>query len=209
MWAYRWTDGQLPLCWLVFLCHVTVGVWNRQWSGWSEPVSGQHGEARPSAPGYFLLIHPLLSGLQLPECDGVADRQREALFHHGALWEGQPPHPLLRVHGAGSGLLPALLPDLQDTTVTPHMCCSGRDFCFVKPRGSGGRSRRTWGLSCCDCGWWCLSQPNSSWIHKHVINPIISPTFKSCCQGWSHRCGRWRVNASDGMWLPVDGGLQH
>lgn len=84
---------------------------------------------------------PLLSGLQLPECDRSADGQREAFLHHGAVWEGQPPYSVLRVHGAGPGLLPALLPDLQDTAVTsaPHICCTGRDFYFVKQRGSAQR----------------------------------------------------------------------
>lgn len=81
---------------------------------------------------YLLMIDPLLSGLQLPECDRSADWQREAFFHHGAVWEGQPPYSVLRVHGAGPGLLPALLPDLQDTAVTSA-------FYFVKQRGSGER----------------------------------------------------------------------
>lgn len=80
----------------------------------------------------LVMTDSLLLGLQLHECDRSADRQREAFFHHGAVWEGQPPYSVLRVHGAGPGLLPALLPDLQDTAVTS-------DFYFVKHRGGGER----------------------------------------------------------------------
>lgn len=82
------------------------------------------------------MVDPLLSGLQLPECNRSAERQRKAFFHHGAVWEGQPAYSVLRVGGAGPGLLPALLPDLQDTAVTsaPTTCCTGTDFYFVHQR---------------------------------------------------------------------------
>lgn len=89
----------------------------------------------------LLMIDPLLSGLQLPECDGSAERQREAFFHHGAVWQGQPAYSVLRVCGAGPGLLSALLPDLQDSAVTsaPHICCSGAEFYSVRQRGGSER----------------------------------------------------------------------
>lgn len=123
----------------------------------------------------------LLLGLQLPECDRSADRQREAFFHHGSVREGQPPDSVLRVHGAGPGLLPALLPDLQDTAVTS-------DFCFAQRRGGGernlheeptGRTNLLW-LAADTWTYGCLSQLNFCFYH------IITQTFlkRLLLTGW-------------------------
>lgn len=128
---------------------------------------------------YLLMIDPLLSGLQLPECDRSADWQREAFFHHGAVWEGQPPYSVLRVHGAGPGLLPALLPDLQDTAVTS-------DFYFVKQRGREKTLGQLGGVTC--CAWLmmrettsCLSQLNLCMYH--IITNISKATVVSLTGG--------------------------
>lgn len=68
---------------------------------------------------FFLLLLLLLpSGLELPECDGSAERQRQAFFHHGPLGARQPPHLVLRICGPGAGLLPALLHGFQDPALT-------------------------------------------------------------------------------------------
>ncbi|KAA8594343.1 hypothetical protein FQN60_005177 [Etheostoma spectabile] len=75
----------------------------------------------PSSPRRYRnieLVSDWLAGLKLPECDGPAERQREALLHHGPIGQRQPPHPLLRLRGPGPGLLPAVLLDLQDSALT-------------------------------------------------------------------------------------------
>lgn len=122
-------------CWLVSVLWQLAFEIDREADDQNDYLDNmvRNGRFRHLSVSHCLLItDSLLLGLQLHECDRSAVRQREAFFHHGAVWEGQPPYSVLRVHGAGPGLLPALLPDLQDTAVTS-------DFYFVKRRGSGER----------------------------------------------------------------------
>lgn len=45
MWLIStWSIVNPHQCWLISVCHVTAGVWNRQRSRRSERLSGQHGE---------------------------------------------------------------------------------------------------------------------------------------------------------------------
>lgn len=58
--VYFYCTKCLPPCWLV--CHVTACVWNRQRGGWSERLSGQHGEDNMVSlrlVSYYLLMMTL------------------------------------------------------------------------------------------------------------------------------------------------------
>lgn len=149
---------------------------------------------------YLLMIDPLLSGLQLPECDRSADRQREAFFHHGAVWEGQPPYSLLRVHGAGPGLLPGLLPDLQDTAVTSaaHICCTETFILLNREETCEESIGRSYLLRLADDAWTYELFVSANLVHVSCYHTNISKETVVSLTGW--RIGVAPAGVWHGCW---------
>lgn len=55
------------------------------------------------------IFYSVPQGLKFPECHWSVDRKREEILYYGALQQGQPQDPLLRVSRPCACLLPPVL----------------------------------------------------------------------------------------------------